>query len=309
MRNVAKSFMVILLACQVVLFTGCSEEDAQRSSFYITDAPIDDVQVKSVFVTITDVRVGGESVASFSGKKTIDIRALQNGRTELIGAADLDVRAYQNIELVFDLAADAAGNVPGCYVETFDGVRHDLAESWNETTASIMATGVEIRENAENAFVLDFDLRKAIRHSMSGMSEYGFAAEAELNAAVRTVAEAECGMISGMITSGQQAYDKVIAFAYETGTYDHDVETNGNGVEFQNAVTSAQVQGNGSFELHFLEEGDYELHFAAYEDDGSGSFEFSSMLDMNAALNVNLNDISVSSSTETSVQVSIIGAL
>lgn len=304
---------VAVIVSQAALFTGCSEtEDAQQSSFYITDAPIDNAEVKSVFITIADIRVDGKSVAAFEGKKTIDIKALHNGRTDLIGRANLDARAYQNVELVLDLATDASGNAPGCYVETFNGIRHNLAAGLNATTTTITTAGVEVTEFAQNSFVLDFDLRKAIAASTSAQNEsdYSFVNESSLDAAVRIVAKAKAGTLSGEIDNSLSNFDKVVVYAYESGTFNAQSETSGQGgVQFQNAVTSTSTTTSGEFELHFLEAGDYELHFAAYDEQPDGSVTFQGMIQLTGTAALEVGNVSVAASAETTIETTIVGVL
>lgn len=37
-------------------------------------------------------------------------------------------------------------------------------------------------------------------------------------------------------------------------------------IQFKNAVNSATVASDGSFQLSFMQKGDYELHFISYQD-------------------------------------------
>src|SRR5258706_16088451 len=89
------------------------------AEFQITDAPSDDASIKSVFVTVTDIKVDGKSVSGFT-KQTIDLKAYQEGNTKVLGTGTVDAKAYSTVLLVLDADADAAGASPGCYVLTTD---------------------------------------------------------------------------------------------------------------------------------------------------------------------------------------------
>ncbi|MBT8319272.1 MAG: hypothetical protein KJP01_04005, partial [Gramella sp.] len=67
---------------------------------------------------------------------------------------------------------------------------------------------------------------------------------------------------------------------------------------------------NGEFEIHFLEEGDYELHFASYSDnDNDGKLEFSGMVEANAASSLDLSGFRVESNSQVTIQISFTGLL
>jgi hypothetical protein len=121
---------VIFLMALLVLslgWTACDDDDDNMEaasgelSMEITDAPIDDRQVEATFVTITDLRLDGSSVEGFQ-QTTVDVYALQNGRTELLANTEVEADSYQTIELDLDYDTDAEGNSPGCYV--VDEVRY-----------------------------------------------------------------------------------------------------------------------------------------------------------------------------------------
>ncbi len=51
------------------------------------------------------------------------------------------------------------------------------------------------------------------------------------------------------------------------------------GIQFKNAVSSAAVSSNGTYQLHFLEAGNYEVHFASYKDtNADGQLELTGTL-------------------------------
>jgi hypothetical protein len=73
---------------------------------YLTDFPIDDAEVTKVLVTFTHVEVYSAAIGDWltvvdygSQGRTLDLLMLQNGRTEELGAFQLDPGAYDQIRL------------------------------------------------------------------------------------------------------------------------------------------------------------------------------------------------------------------
>ena len=84
------------------------------------------------------------------------------------------------------------------------------------------------------------------------------------------------------------------------------VQGSGN-VQFKNAVTSCVADGNGNYNLSFLEEGDYEVRYATYKNNGSGQFVLQSMLNLNSV--INLSSVSVKANTSVTLDVTVSGLL
>ncbi len=81
-----KMFFFIATSLVLILFSSCKKDkdDTQgKLRLEITDAPVDDASVKSVFVTITSIKVGDTQLEGFS-KTTIDLMAYQKGNTKLL---------------------------------------------------------------------------------------------------------------------------------------------------------------------------------------------------------------------------------
>lgn len=285
--------LLAVLACTTLFFTACDKDDdpsgggSGQLNLEITDGPTDDPNVKAVFVTIAEVKVNGETFSGFSGKKTINLLAYQQGNVAALGLGDLDAGSYQNITLVLDTQTDQNGSSPGCYVQTLDNVKHALS-----TTATLALTATKnfvIETGAKTNLVIDFDLRKAIQYPSSGtVDKYDFVATADLQAALRVVVKSEAGNLSGTCQNAIINTDKIVAYAYKKGTFNRAVEiASQNGVAFKNAVASTVVNSNGEFKIAFLESGDYEIHFAAYKDlnsddklDFQGTLVVSSLIDL-----------------------------
>lgn len=313
---------LILAVLAVFAFTQCDvdnnpttpQEKKGSLQMKMTDAPIDDANVQSAVVTITEVRIDGEAYEGFSGKTTIDLLTLQNGNVKALGLSELEVGSYSEISVVLDHSTDANGNMPGCYVQTVDGVKHELQASASSTQELVIAKAFEIKENETTDIVIDFDVRKAITTEANATADnkYEFVTKTELEAALRTVVEAETGKVEGQVEDNFNGSDKIVVYLYKQGEFNESVETQGQGasnIEFKNAVTSALVDANGNYTLSFVNEGDYEVHYAAYEAQADGSMEFKGMLSLDILGLIGSSEVSVSAGVSASISATIFGIL
>ena len=283
----------------------------------ITDAPIDNAQIEGVFITVTEVKIDGETYENFSGKQTIDILAYQNGDVKTLGIGELEVGSYSNLTLVLDYETDAAGNAPGCYVSTTDDLKESLNASGEAIEEIMVAHDFQVEEDTQIDLVMDFDLRKTITAETDNNNQwdFSFVTDAELNEGIRIIEESEAGAVEGsceepplpLFTS-----DKIVVYAYTEGTYDTEVEMHGQGssdIEFANAVTSAAVQADGSYHLAFLQEGDYELVYIAYEENSEGVLQVKGQLELSVDLGINLQTVTVDAKSSTTIDVDIVGII
>lgn len=309
-KNVKRLGLLLGLA----LFVSCSEDDSidepgngdegNPTAVYITDAPLDEANVEAVFITISEVRINNKAVEGFS-KTTLEISSLTRGNTELLGALELESGTTSDISLVLS-DSDASGDGPGNYILTSAGSKEEIAGAL-ELKINDQA---EIIENTENELVIDFDLRKSLKHEGEG---YSFVSESELENNLRAVNTMNAGTVTGKVENTAEAGGEVVvAYAYKEGEFsESESSANGEGVAFSNAVSSAVVaESNGEFEIHFLEEGDYELHFASYsDDDQDGKLEFSGMVEASTASNLDLGGFTVEANSEVELQISFSGLL
>ena len=317
-RAIFSSFIFLLSG--MLLFTSCQEEGLSptgKVEMKITDAPSDDASIQGVFVTVAEVKIDGERYDGFQGKQTIDIMAYQNGNTKALGLAELEAGSYSNISLVLDTETDADGNSPGCYVLRDDNSKEDLAASGQSSLEISSQTSFEVVENATSSIVLDFDLRKSIQYEDNSSSEpaFSFVSQSELNTSVRTVEEDKSGNIDGSFeTSLLVDPDKVVVYVYEKGTFNKDTETQAQGssnLQFKNAIsstTAVKASGSYSYNLSFLEEGDYEVCMVSYQEDEEGKFGFQGFLNASVFLNGAVTtEVSVSAGIASSLNLNIIG--
>ncbi len=310
----------VLMIVSVFAFSQCTKDDPNpgegatgQLQVEITDAPVDDANVKGVFVTVAELRVNGTKVEGFSSQ-TIEISAYQNGVTEILANSEVRAQSYSEVTLVLDNEQDVNGNSPGNYVMNLNGTKDDLALSAaGSAMTEITFTGSEfmVPENGTNTIVIDFDLRKAIQRE--GTEGYAFVTNSELSAALSVKEKLETGVISGQVNSWANFSDKLIVYAYQKGTLNAETEVQGQGagnIAFSNAVTSAEVAQDGSFELHFLEAGAYELYFAAYEDEGNdGTFELQGNLLFDLITGLSINDIKLDANATVEVTILATGII
>lgn len=280
-------FKVLWFASAIAAIAACDDSSEPQGKgdveFEVTDAPSDDASIKAVFVTVADIQVDGRSVSGFA-KQTIDLKAYQEGNTKLLAkAGQLDARSYNNLTLVLDLNTDANGSTPGCYVLTQDDTKYKLKNTTSGLAEITINKGWRVVANTTSKIVMDFDLRKSLDYSDDPLVRYSFVTDDKLSAAIRLVARENSGTIKGSYEADSNA-DKIIVYAYKKGTFSAGTETEPQGENdllFANAVASAEVKqglAGRTFTLAFLEEGEYELYFAAHSQDTSGQMRFEALL-------------------------------
>jgi hypothetical protein len=310
----------VMFGCAVTMFAACDNSDEPMGKgeveFEITDAPSDDANIKSVMVTVADIKVDGKSIAGFT-KQTIDVKAYQEGNTKLLGNTQLDARTYNNVTLVLDLDTDANGNAPGCYVLTKDDAKFKLSSASGKKNL-LLTHSWKVSNNAKTKIVMDFDLRKSIRYSENEALRYQFVSDNSLKAAIRVVAKENSGTIKGSYQNDSDVEaEKIIVYAYKKGTFNASTETQPqgeDGILFAKAVASAEAKetlSGSSYTLAFLEQGEYELHFVAYQKNTeTGRFTFSSELDAETTVDGSVgNIIKVNAGASVSISARIKGLL
>ncbi len=318
MKNLRNAFSASLFLLFITFsFSQCTDPETPepdnkgKVGFEMTDAPIDDANVQSAFVTVASIKVDGETYSGFSGKQTIDLLAYQNGNTKALGLGELEVGTYSNISLVLDYKTDADGNSPGCYILTTDNTKHDLSNSANSTQEIFVEGAVTVTKDATSTMVMDFDVRKAVHYDDQGA--FSFVTSSEMSSAVRMEDKPKTGTISGKISGNTSNNNKLVVYAYKKGTYSKNTETQGQGqsnIEFKNAVTSALVDAEGNYQLSFLKEGEYEVHTIAYEDtNNDGKIEATASAELLSTLSLNILGITVESNTTINLDLTITGFL
>lgn len=283
------------------------QSEGYKTQVYLTDAPSDNAEVEAVFITIADVKINGKSLKGFQ-KTTVEISSLTNGETELLGNVNLEEGSTSSISIVLDNDADESGTAPGNYVILSGGEKKVLTSTSSEIS---ITDNAEILAADSNELVLDFDLRKAIVADSDG--GYSFAGNSGLSNSVRAVNTQNAGTITGKV-SNNESFDaeSMLVFAYESGSYsESEMEQSADGVRFSNAVTSSVVsESNGEFSIHFLEEGNYELHFISFSDeDKDNELELEGEVEMSTSSEIDIFDVVVTADSTTNIEVLLTGLL
>jgi Domain of unknown function (DUF4382) len=323
--NVRRSWMIAMLAaCAFLSFTRCDDDDNNNTAtekgqvqFEITDAPSDDANIKSVFVTIADIKVDGQSVSGFS-KQTVDLKAYQKGNTKVLGISELDAQSYNTITLVLDLDNSSDGSGPGSYVLTEDNTKHKLGNSAASSGRMeiLLNKNWTVQTGTTSALVMDFDLRKSLAYTANSTSaKYSFASPANMQSAIRVVAKENTGTVRGTYTEQVASNaDLVVVYAYKKGGFNASEAQPQNDVPFKNAVASAKVDialAGNTYVLPFMESGEYELYFVSYGKDAlSDRFIYRSLLQSDTMVNGSVTTtITVQAKSEVSVSAIIKGIL
>lgn len=303
------SFIVLLLMTQ------CSEDEGTQNSgqltVKITDAPSDDANIEATFVTVADLKVDGHSLEGFQ-KQTIKISDLHSGKTEVLFTGAIQADTYSSISLVLDYEQDASGNAPGCYVLDKTNIKHDLNSSSSASGKIDIEKDFQVTASGTINLILDFDLRKSIvyNENSSGSSNYQLVSSTELKNSLRLVIENKSGEIKGK-ASNNTSNSQLIVFAYPKNEFNATTETQAQGssnVLFANAVTSSKVKADGSYQLSFLEEGDYEIHVVSYGQYSSeGKLNFKGLVTANSIISgLLMNNVSVEGNASVELNFSIL---
>lgn len=281
----------------------------------ITDAPIDNAEINGAFVTVTEVRLDGKRYDAFQGPKTINIAELNNGNFFTLGDGQFQTGTYSKLTFIFDYEKDQFGNAPGCYLSKVDGTKSKLVIAGNaRNSLDVNTKPFTIAQNATTDLMIDFDLRKAIKtYNENSKKNYSFVTYGELQSSFRVVNKTTTGTISGQMSGYNQAVmGNVVAYVYKKGEFNQSTEAKGQGdssVEFKNAVSSSKVDGNGNFKVSFLEEGDYEIHFASYKASGDANSSATLNAFLNLSSTLDLNKISVKSNTDIRLTLAVTGII
>lgn len=299
---------VACLCAAITIFSSCSKDDTgeennlQKGEFRVlmTDSPIDDASVEGAFVSFTAVKLDGKTY-NLSGTKTIEVSALTRGKTETLFENDVEIGSYNSLELVLDYAKDENGNQPGCYVLTNDGMKHDLMLNTNQSnTLRLNLQDTEVSRDEKAELVVDFDLRKAIRYDAdnSKMDKYNFSSN--LNSSLRATGKNTVKIEGRIIDENQLADDKIVVYAYAKGSFNENAETrldSNTDIMFESAVSSCLVDKDGTFALHFMNKGEYDLKIVSYHVNDNGRTEAKAFLETGFLADIGLLGLNINSNT------------
>lgn len=307
-RNLLKTGLLIFSMLFIVSCSKDGDDNTETSAetydttVEVTDAPIDNTNVQGAFVTIANVKINGKALEGFT-TTTVNLLALQNGKTEALGNVALEAGTTSQIVVELATDADDQGGAMANYILLESG---DKAELALESTEIILTDAAEVVASAENTVVLDFDLRKMIVANGDG---FKFVSGSELQSSIRAVNKLNAGTIEGMVEDSENNAESIVVYAYEKGAYaDSEANENASGVQFAGAVNSSVVsEADGSYSLNFLEEGDYELHYAAYSKDATtGEMTFQGMLAVSAAAGLDFNILGFTLAAESTTTANVV---
>ncbi|NND04929.1 MAG: DUF4382 domain-containing protein [Saprospiraceae bacterium] len=310
----------LCLISTAFLHVGCDKESDVVSiqtgliDISVTDAPIDNPEITGAFITIAGIKLNGDTNLLVN-KVTIDLLAYQNGNTKKLGIYPVPVGSYQHLELILDIQQDAQGGIPGCYISTVDGKKHNLAASPDLLkNITLPNADINITEDVSADLTIDFDLRKLVKADTTNLAvKYQLIDDRDIPMAIRVVNGELTGTIEGVIDLGNHSNDKVLVFAYSSGSFIAASETTtsaSNGLYFQNAINSSSIKADGSFTLAFLPRGSYELIFAVYENDQQNQdLSYLGLLDAKSTAGYLLKDVNVEAKNTVAIAVNTNGLL
>ncbi|MCP9237615.1 DUF4382 domain-containing protein [Lewinella sp. JB7] len=299
--------LIVPVLALTLFLPSCEKEESTAESrgeftLEMTDAPVDDPNVKAVFVTVADVRVDGASLEGFS-QSTVELSALTEGRTATLFSGQLDAKSYSNLEIV--LEDEEVNGHPGCYVLDQDDQKVALAVA-NDGVIRVQNSAMDVQQNSAVRAVVDFDLRKALVRADDQSSEYRFAGESRLQSSVRFVQRDRSGTLSGKVTNSTDADGTIVVYAYTQGSYSDQEAEGDEDARFLQAVSSTTVKASGDYTLAFLPAGSYELVAVSYRDaDSDGEIEMQGTFSASALAGVNLLGIGVDASSTTTANFTL----
>lgn len=299
----------------IIFLASCDDDkemeiDSQSKSqlkIEMTDAPSDDPNVEAVVVTVVAIDLDGE-VYTLPEPMSVEVSALTEGKVETVFDGEVAANSYNNISLIIDYDTDDNGQVPGCYVQTTDGVKHDLKASATASSKLVVKeSNMTLEEGTSTAAVVDLDLRKCIKYDDGNTNDnYNFSTN--LTSATRIVTANNTVKIEGQVNDELgYADDKVIVYVYEEGTFEANTETADDNNQFMSAVTSTEVKSDGTFSVNFLEEGNYEIKLVNYEKQDDDKLVAKSYL--NASLTGSLDLSLITIDTDTNISILVTGVV
>ncbi len=260
--------MILVAVVALLMVVGCdalfpADGDKISVDFKLTDAPVDSVDIQSVFVKFGGLEINQSGSASESDSSWIsipidatqeyDLLSLTGGTAALLG--NISLTAGTQVNQIRFLEPE---------VEVVETADIDTRKTCILPSGSLkIVNAFDVPLTGTLTLTVDFDVRKSlIVTGGNGQSGQGTEPTYRMKPVLRAVVDNEAGQISGSIPDGYAVY------AYMNDTYDISEATaaDADSVPFSNSVTSAKaVQGEGDaagtwhYTLAFLEAGTYDL--------------------------------------------------
>ena len=249
-----------LTICTLIALSACKSDNPQATtgqlSLKITDAPVDSAD--AVVVEFTGIEIQGQgdrTTIDFATPKTIDLLQLTGSdSTELLPDTTLEAGQYQWIRL----KVNAERGVTDSYIDINSGRFSLYVPSGAETGLQLNRPFV-VAAGGKTDFTIDFDLRKSVHLPNNGAQDY------ILRPTLRVVDNLVVGHIKGTVpeslvnATGCTGSSAVYLFSGYDATVD-DIDA----IDPE-PITTSSVEldntGNYSYEVGFVEAGDYSLAF------------------------------------------------
>jgi len=267
--NIMKNLWKIFGLAALVLFYSCDgiESGNGKASFYLTDGPLEAENVSEVVISISKVEVfgpeGWTTVKEFESPEAINLLELQGGETFFLDERELVSGLYDQIRLGLSSSVETDSENPAHYIRFNDESIEEITVPSGIQSGYKVVGDFTIPDGGVTSIIIDFDVRKSVVKA-------GNSGKYILKPTLRLIEDANVGSIEGTV-SGE--FDgNLVVYAYESDQYDEgETEPNADGVVFANAVTSANVDADGNYNLSFLPSGTYDLIIASF--DGDGNFQ------------------------------------
>ena len=261
-------------------------------SVSITDDPWHDAESVVLHITAMEFHHGDGSVFQVDmpgGALAVDMMQLQNGVAQsLIDGHELPAGRYDRVRLHIDTGQS--------YIDRRDtGGRHGMRMGRGAGDGLDVQQPFNLEAGQHSEFMLDFDLRRGLQHSHTGMMGGDF----ELHNAMRLIRLEQAGRLFGSVDPSlvdvnhpdcdpADGGNWVYVFPGDAETPDDIADVESDGVPGPVATDRVEMDpGTGQHEYHFgyLPEGSYRLGFTCsgewdepgdddYPSDPEGEFDF-----------------------------------
>lgn len=238
--------------------TSVVEDDgAALVKLSLTDAPVDDENIKGVYITFTGLKYEyinkdlGWEEAVFEKPVTLNLLDLRDGKVTSFGELKLKQGEVEHIRFMLD--------TDNCYITFNDDPerKEPLQIPSGAQTGFKSTNGFVVSTSGEIDITADFDVRKSL--TVTGKGVY------KMKPTIRLVNNMLAGVVAGNLDIGTE-YSKVIVYLYEKGVYEQS--ESGIKSDFSKAYASVAVGTEGEYRLLWIAEGDYDLVVVGYDNVG-----------------------------------------
>lgn len=248
-----------------LFFSSCDKKEEKGTiNIQLTDAVIDDEDVKAVVLSIEEVMVKGddgfETIETFDPPVSLNIMEFQHGDAFFLLEEELEPGTYSEIRMVLD--NEKGSDESGTYIEFNDG-RKEYLKVPSGSSSGYKAKGTfTINDETVTAITLDFDLRKAVVKA-------GNSGKYILKPVIRLIENDYAAVLKGTYEP-ETPRNRIMIYAYKEGDFssgeaDEDVD---DATIFPNAVNSDLLDESNNFTLAFMEAGSYNLVFVEHDEEG-----------------------------------------